>query len=208
MLACISDSLCWLPHPEGPSAREVPKAEGPELQRLEPVLRDLGAPPERGLPSWQVRANYHETVGSLEDELANMTPTCDLAKLAVQGRKAARVRARLQGSSAMHFFLQLRDLMTYGSWSPFTLEKLMAQKRAKLQKAESVTDEALCSSIVGSATRTSEAWNTRAEVLERQGSSYVQETFMLYLLPSLLVTTLAFVFEVRPWRQNGKQAKE
>ena len=31
--------------------------------------------------------------------------------------------------------------MTYGSWSPFTLEKLMAQKRAKLQKAESVTDE-------------------------------------------------------------------
>ncbi|CAE7208520.1 unnamed protein product [Symbiodinium sp. CCMP2592] len=110
----------------------------------------------------------------------------------------------------MHFFLQLRDLMTYGSWSPFTLEKLMAHKRAKLQQnaAESVTDEALCSSIVGSATRTNEAWNTRAEVLEHQGSGYVQETFMLYLLPSLLVTTLTFMFEVRPWRQNGKQAKE
>ncbi|CAE7344307.1 unnamed protein product [Symbiodinium necroappetens] len=157
------------------------RSPGPELQRLEAALPDLGVPPERGLPSWQVRANYHETVGKLEDKLANMRyggPTCELAELAVQGRKAARVRARLQGSSAMHFFLQLRDLMTYGSWSPFTLEKLMAQKRAKLQKAESVTDEALCSSIVGSATRTSEAWNTRAEVLEHQGSSYVQETFM------------------------------
>ena len=29
------------------------RSPGPELQRLEPVLRDLGAPPERGLPSWQ-----------------------------------------------------------------------------------------------------------------------------------------------------------
>ena len=31
-------------------ARQSP---GPELQHLEAALRDLGAPPERGLPSWQ-----------------------------------------------------------------------------------------------------------------------------------------------------------
>ncbi|CAE7521486.1 secG [Symbiodinium sp. CCMP2456] len=172
-----------LPHPPS-SISNFADLFGEEFRRLEDDVRQQPAAPPVGQPSWQVRASYHGMIADFERRIAELRPACYVASLAVHARATAREQARLQGSAAMHLGLRLRDLVTYGSWSPFTLPKLMARKRAKQSQASALSDEEVCSSIVGSSTKTSASWNERAEAAQELGAGYVQETVLLYLLPA------------------------
>lgn len=214
LLACLGDSLCYLPHP-GLEPR------GPEFSSLlnETAFQELKVftEPQPGLPSWKVRQGYHQELRELEIKLGNLKrdASCAIAEAAVKARAAARQKARLQGSAAMHLALQFRDFMVYG-WDPFTLQKMMVLKRAKLEKTQehngSVTDEVVCSSIMDSSIRSNEAWNAAAEEAEQAGASYVQETIILYLGVSVTLMSLAYAYQVaegvRRGEMNEKEAKE
>ncbi|CAL1142067.1 unnamed protein product [Cladocopium goreaui] len=76
----------------------------------------------------------------------------------------------------------------------------------------SVTDEVVCSSIMGSSIRSNEAWNAAAEEAEQAGAGYVQETIVLYLGVSVTLMSLAYAFQVAEGLRRGenhvKEAKE
>eukprot|EP00434_Breviolum_minutum_P000310 symbB.v1.2.000258.t2/scaffold20.1/size571870/3 len=216
LLMCICDSLCYLPHPGRLNEKAV--AVG-DHTTMEDLTLNFSSDLQPGLPSWKVRRGYHKELEDLDERLSTMRTkaACDIASVAVQARAAARLKARLQGSAALHVALEVRDFLVYG-WNPFTLQKMMSLKRAKLEAKgasnESISDESVCSSITGSSTRSNEAWNVAAEEAEEAGAGYIQETVILYLFISPALALVAYLLEVfqrnrssMEWSKYGRMVR-
>mmetsp|Transcript_48495 Transcript_48495/g.140483 ORF Transcript_48495/g.140483 Transcript_48495/m.140483 type:complete len:322 (-) Transcript_48495:132-1097(-) len=217
-LACclatsLLDAMCFLPHPHTGLTPRVDVEE------------------RRGLPAHEVRRQYHEQLSrwasQVRDYLGNETllqlelprntsgplggsPICLLAARCVVERRDARSRTRLMGSSLAHSLLIARDWWVYGSDAVFTPEAMMASRRAKMEaKGLKPTDDEVCRAVVDSSTRTNKDYDEAAKALEAQQQSYVTETFLLYLWPSLPVVTTAYLLQLAAacLRKDGPPSK-
>lgn len=132
-------------------------------------------------------------------------------------RHAARVQARIMGSSVSHVFLIIRDIYVYRSFNPFTPQAMMNKKRKKMtQKGKAPpTDDEVCHEIIGSSTKSNEGWNKIADdnplgdaEKALQGALYVYQTMRMYIQLTPVIVAIAYLSEVLARRRSASSKKD